>query len=120
MLTHDKSKEDGKMKSAKTLVVLLAFLLVCVSPVCAEDYTDLAAEGNVGSFSAIEFKGPYVIDYIDRVSSSQLKAYFTNGVTYTATIGERQRALGLALVDNLYLYLYVDGSSVYGIVLATN
>ena len=108
------------MKVFKMFAVLFAVFMVFSSLAWAEDYTDPIDGEDVASFAETRFDGPFVIDKIDRTGSSTLKAYFTNGQTYTSTIGKRQRALGLALVDNNSFFLFIDGSSVTGIVLVAD
>jgi hypothetical protein len=107
------------MKLYRYLLTTLFITLFAVSSVMAMEFTDNSAVNELNSESvanASTLEGPFVISSIVRTNSTTIKATFTDGNTFTSTYATRQNTLCTALANNSAVYLFVEGSSVYGVV----
>jgi len=107
------------MKLYRYLLTTLFITIFAVSSAMAMEFTDNPAvnELNAGSVAnASTLDGPFVILSITRINSTTIKATFTDGSTLTSTYATRQNTLCTALANNSAVYLFVEGSSVYGVV----
>jgi len=85
----------------------------------AMDFTDNPAVNELNSESvanASTLEGPWVISSIVRTNSTTIKVTFTNGDALTSTYATRQNTLCTALANDSAVYLFIEGSSVYGVV----
>ena len=107
------------MKLYRYLLTTLFITLFAVSSVMAMEFTSNPAVNELNFESvanASTLAGPYVILSIARTDSVTIKATFTNGSTFTvSSYAPWQNALCMALANNSAVYLFVDGSSVNGV-----
>lgn len=108
------------MKLYRYLLTTLFITLFAVSSVMAMEFTANPAVNEFNSSSvanASTLEGPWVISSIVRTNSTTIKATFTDGSTLAvSSYAPWQNTLCTALANNSAVYLFVEGSSVYGVV----
>jgi hypothetical protein len=90
-------------------------IIFVVTPSIATDFVDYE-EGisHSSSSSAATLVGPFTISSLTQ-SGTTTKATFTDGSTFTTTSSDSKIMLGTAIATASDVYLYLSGSTVYGV-----